>query len=400
MDLYSGYPFWLIKNGLPYNYPKLNRNTSTQVVILGGGITGAIQAFYLAEAGINFIVVEKRSIGLGSTCASTALLQYQIDTPLSRLIEKIGNKNAVRSYALCASTIDNIENISKKIGHKNFEKRPTLFYASQKKDAQLVEKEFALHKQAGFDVELWSNKDIKKSFGFSAYNGMYSHHSAQIDAYAFCHQAFQYSIIKGNKVYDRTTVKKITHHENGVQLHTEDGYSINCDWLIYATGYEIIDFIKKDIVQLNTTWATISEQYDNIDTFWKNNALIWETKEPYLYMRTTTDNRIIIGGRDEEMNNPTKREHKMKDKTQQLIKDFHKLFPQYHFKPEFYWAGTFGSTKDGLPYIGKYKPKPRGLFALGFGGNGITFSVIAANILSDIVEGKQNNDEIIFSFDR
>ena len=84
----------------------------------------------------------------------------------------------------------------------------------------------------------------------------------------------------------------------------------------------------------------------------------------------------------------------------ELVLYFAKLFPQYEFVPEFSWSGTFGSTKDGLPYIGKYKNKPQGLFALGFGGNGITFSTIAAEMLRDEILEKDNQDIKIFAFDR
>jgi glycine/D-amino acid oxidase-like deaminating enzyme len=83
-----------------------------------------------------------------------------------------------------------------------------------------------------------------------------------------------------------------------------------------------------------------------------------------------------------------------------LAKDFCKLFPGLVFKPEFSWAGTFGSTRDGLPFIGTYKKLPHSLFALGFGGNGITFSVIAAEIIADIIKRRTNKNIKLFSFDR
>ena len=399
MDLHSGHSFWLIKNGLPHNYPKLNQNIKTKVAILGGGITGAIQAYFLAEAGIHCVVLEKRSIGLGSTCASTALLQYQIDTALQDLIPLVGKTNAVRAYELCAKSIEMTEKMCKKVKHENFEKKETIFYASYKKDISIVEEEFELHKEAGFEVEFLNDVQLKE-YGLDFPCAMRSQHSAQIDAYKLCHQLLQFSMKKTAKVFDRTEIIEIKHTKNGVKMKTEEGFLVEADWLIYAVGYEVVDFIEKDIVQLNTTWAIVSEQFDAVKEFWKNNALLWETKEPYLYMRTTADNRVMLGGRDEKMNNAKKRQEKLDDKSAKLAEDFAKIFPQYEFKPEFSWAGTFGSTKDGLPYIGEYEPKPRGLFALGFGGNGITFSLIAAEILRDIIQGNKNPDEQIFRFNR
>jgi glycine/D-amino acid oxidase-like deaminating enzyme len=117
-------------------------------------------------------------------------------------------------------------------------------------------------------------------------------------------------------------------------------------------------------------------------------------------LRSTKDNRIIVGGRDEEFFSHIKRDRLLPRKTKQLQKDFTKMFPSISFEPEFSWAGVFGSTKDGLPYIGSYKKLPNSFFALGFGGNGITFSQVAGEIISALIKGKKNKDVDLFSFDR
>jgi glycine/D-amino acid oxidase-like deaminating enzyme len=87
-------------------------------------------------------------------------------------------------------------------------------------------------------------------------------------------------------------------------------------------------------------------------------------------------------------------------KTRQLAGKFAKLFPDLPFKVDYSWAGTFIETDDGLPYIGPIKQLPHTYFALGFGGNGITFSQLAADILADLLTGKKNADARIFRFDR
>jgi glycine/D-amino acid oxidase-like deaminating enzyme len=117
-------------------------------------------------------------------------------------------------------------------------------------------------------------------------------------------------------------------------------------------------------------------------------------------MRTTPDNRIIVGGRDEDFYSPEKRDELIAAKTKKLTHDFGKVFPHINFIPEFSWTGTFGSTKDGLPFIGPYKKLPNSYFALGFGGNGITFSLIAAEIIADMLTGRKTPVAKIFSFER
>jgi len=398
MNLKAGYPFWLVKNGLPHDFPKLDKNIETEVVIIGGGISGALMRYYLIDAGINCVLVDGRTIGLGSTCASTSLLQYEIDTPLSELKNLVGEQNAERSFQLCDRAITELGKIAKKMHFEEFEFRDSLYFAAYKKDIPFLKEEFEARKKAGFDIEWLDSKAINSKFGFDAPAGILSHHGAETNAYSFMHHLMQHQ--KNDfPVYDRTVVSHIKHHQNGVELQTEDGFELKCKKLVYATGYEAVNFIDKNIVKLLSTYAIISEQLPT-QNFWKGHALLWNTADPYLYMRTTADGRILIGGRDEDFYNPKKRDQLIPKKSKQLAADFKKLFPETDFKTEFSWTGTFGSTKDGLPFIGTYKKLPNSYFALGFGGNGITFSQIAAEIITDLIQGKANKDAAIFSFDR
>jgi glycine/D-amino acid oxidase-like deaminating enzyme len=159
-------------------------------------------------------------------------------------------------------------------------------------------------------------------------------------------------------------------------------------------------YLDKPVMQLHSTYAIISEVTDIKKPLWSEEMIMWNTANPYLYLRTTTDKRIIIGGRDENFYSPLRRDKLISKKSRELAKDFKKLFPGIPFLTEFSWAGTFGSTKDGLPFIGPYKNMPNGYFALGFGGNGITFSLIAAEIITGMLTGQKTPDAALFSFDR
>lgn len=400
MNLTTGNPYWLINSGLPYKYPKLEASIKTDVVIIGGGISGSLTAYYLANAGVKSIVVDARTIGLGSTCASTALLQYELDIPLSELTNLIGWNVAERSYKLCSDVIDTLKDISKTLKFDHFQNQESLYFAAYKKDQRLIAAEYASRKKAGFDVKLLDENDIKKKFGFDAPSAILSTQGATTDAYLLTHALLQYGISKGLEVYDRTEVNKIDYNKNGVVLTTTNGNSIIATKIVNATGYEVTEFIDKDIVKLNSTFAMASEHLSPGTLPWKNKSLLWNTADPYLYMRLSDDNRIILGGRDEPFYNPQKRDKLIKSKTALLTKDFHRLFPDVNFITEFSWAGTFGSTKDALPYIGTYSKTPHTYYALGFGGNGITFSVIAAEIICDLILGKKNNNQSLFSFSR
>ena len=399
MKLRAGYPFWLIKDGLPFSYPKLQQDIETEVVIVGGGISGALMRYYLVEAGIDCIVVDGRTVGLGSTCASTALLQYEIDTPLTALTEMYGREKAERAYHLCNDAITKLGMIAKKLNFKDFRMRDSLYFAAYKKDVPFLQKEFEARKAAGFDVEFLDAAAIKKMYGFTSPGAILSHHGAETDAYAFTHALLRYRKKQWPDVFDRTRIAGTKQQKNGVTLTTEDGYHIKARRVVYATGYEVTEMLDKSIVKLLSTYAIVSEQFNQPD-YWKDRALLWNTADPYLYLRTTNDGRVLIGGRDEEFFDPSRRDKLIPSKAKQLEKDFLKLFPDIPFKMEFSWGGTFGSTKDGLPYIGAYKERPHSYFALGFGGNGITFSQIAGEIVTDLLQGNPNADAALFGFER
>lgn len=401
MNLSAGYPYSFIKNGLISSFPSAQNNIKTDVLILGGGITGALMAYYLCTNNIECTLIDARTIGLGSTCASTSMLQYELDTPLFKLIDIVGKENAIRAYKMCAESIDTLEEISKKIKFEDFRKQHSLFFSAYKKDISFIEKEFEQRKKAGFDVTLLDKKEIQKKFGFDAPNAILSDVGGYIDAYKFTYSLLQFCKNKGMKIYDRTKAVDIDYQKNGVILHTENGFKIATKKLINTTGYEVANFIEKNILILHSTYAIVSENIEEkIFNQWNKNTLMWNTANPYLYMRATNDHRIIIGGRDEDFYNPAQRDKLLKKKSNLLVKDFNKIFPEMTFNKEFSWCGTFGTTKDSLPYIGTYTKTPHTYYALGFGGNGITFSVIAAQIITDILKNKKNIDKEIYKFER
>jgi len=400
MNLQAGYPYSLIKHGLLFNYPKLNKNLETDVLVVGGGISGALVAWHLIKRGIGCVLADSRTIGLGSTCASTGLLQYEIDTALSELKDIVGLKQAVRAYHLCRQAIYELGDISKEIGFNEFEYKRSLYYAAHKKDISFLRDEFTIRKESGFDIEYLSAAALKKEVGFNAPAALLSNDGAQVDAYLFSHRLLQHATKHGLLVFDRTKIINLGYQNKNSIFKTEDKFTIKAKRIVYATGYESVKYVSKSIVKLLSTFATVSEHMDDDSRVHKNDLMIWNTANPYLYMRTTHDGRILIGGRDENFYNPLKRDKMIKRKAVQLAEDFKTLFPAVDFKPEFSWAGTFGATKDGLPFIGNYKPIRNGYFALGFGGNGITFSQVAATIIADLIEGKNNSDARLFSFDR
>jgi len=402
MDLRSEYPYWLLKDGIINSYPSLGKDIQIEVLIIGAGITGALMAYHLGKAGFKIAIVDKRHAGMGSTAASTGLLQYEIDTPLRKLISLVGEKNAIKSYALCVEAITKLHTVAKDVAADfEFEFKPSFQYASRQSHVNDLRKEFELRRAHHLSQIEWLDpKDIKAKFGFDAPGGLLSADGAQVNAYKLTHHLLKYCIDKFDlQVYDNTAIVKSKTSGTEAELMTNEGRRIKAKHLIICAGYESESYLPMKVEIRNTTYAIISEPFAS-NKFWFENALIWETAIPYLYMRTTRDNRILVGGRDDHFYNPAKRDRRLPDKAEKLVKDFNKRFPHLPFKIDFQWAGIFCATKDGLPFIGKVDKQSNTYFALGFGGNGITFSLMAAEITRDVLSGKKNENADLFSFSR
>jgi glycine/D-amino acid oxidase-like deaminating enzyme len=400
MNLYEQHPYWLMKNGLVANHPSLEKDLTVDVAIMGAGISAALTAWYLRNSGLSVAVFEKRHVGMGSTAASTAFLQYEIDTPLTELSGYVGESQAVKSYRLCREAIYDIEHLCKTLKPAfDFHLVPSLQHASFKTHLKKLHNEFLLRKKHGFDVDWLENTEIKKLFGFDAPGAIFSSDGGEVDAYLLTHALLADFIKKGHQVFNNTAITEISYGKHDVELRTSEDRVIKAKKLVMACGYESLKYIPKKIAEIHSTYAMVSEPLPD-KYFWHKNSLVWETAVPYMYFRVVSENRILIGGRDDPYHHPHIAPSIISKKTEQLKDAFCKKLSQIPLKPDFSWAGAFAVTKDGLPYIGAIPELPNTYFALGFGGNGITFSVIAAGIIRDMILGKKNKNAGLFSFNR
>jgi glycine/D-amino acid oxidase-like deaminating enzyme len=400
MNLYEQQPYWLMKDGIVAGYPSLDKNLTIDVAIMGAGISAALTAWHLRNSGLTVAVFEKRHVGMGSTAASTAFLQYEIDTPLTELSGYVGEKKAVKSYELCRKAIYDIGDICKTLKPAfDFHLRPSLQYASFKNHYGKLQQEYNLRKKYGFKVDWLEKQDIQKTFGFEAPGAIFSEDGGEVDAYLLTHALLNDFQKKGHRVFNNTEIKHIENGKHGITLYAYGGEKIKTKKLVIACGFESLKYVPKKIADIHSTYALVSEPLSD-KYFWHRDSLIWETAMPYMYFRVVSENRVLIGGRDDPYHHPHSRPSVISKKTMQLKNAFLKKMPHIPLKPDFSWSGAFAVTKDGLPYIGDIPERPNTYFALGFGGNGITFSIIAAEIIRDMILGKKTENAPLFQFNR
>lgn len=400
MKLRSKEPYWLLKNGLIGSFPSLQKNIACDVLIVGGGITGALMAYQFSKEGYKTVLIDKRDVSLGSTSASTSLLQYELDEPLNSLINKVGENAAIDTYLEGVKAINKLGKIIKSLKAEcGYERKQSVYMAHSAKDADWLATEFEHRKRIGLAVKWLSKAQLKRQFGAMGESAILSEVGAATDVYMLVHCLLAYGTkYHALQVYDHTELLNVLHEKNKCKAEVESGSVITSAKIIYATGYESQAMLKDKVVDLISTFTFISEPL-KIPGHIKN-TMFWDTEDPYLYMRATDDNRILAGGEDEQFKNPERRDRLIEKKQAKLLEKVHAKFNGLSLIPDYTWAGTFGVTKDALPYIGEHPDYPNAYFVLAFGGNGITFSVMGMEILSDAMAGRHNKFLEYFRFKR
>jgi glycine/D-amino acid oxidase-like deaminating enzyme len=392
MDLKSGEIYWRA----------VDRDLACDVAIIGAGITGALVADRLSRDGQDVVVLDRRAVCSGSTPASTGLLQYEIDTPLTTLSTLIGPGRAQRAYLRSYASLGEFERLVATLDDDcGLTARPSLYLAREPDDAAEFRAERDARAAIGIECEYLSRAEMRSAYGIDRPAGLRSARAMEIDPYRLALSLLRRAITgNGARAFAITEVERYEPDDAGVTLVTQRGPRIRTARVVFGTGYETPSFLDQRICTLKSTYAMASEPLEQFGA-WSDRCLIWESGQPYFYCRTSRDGRVIVGGEDDDFSDPRSRDARIDAKCRTLAAKFGRLFPSIGpLAPAFRWAGTFAETTDGLPYIGSTPQFPRGLFALGYGGNGITFSLVASSIIADLVDGRSNPDAELFGFGR
>jgi glycine/D-amino acid oxidase-like deaminating enzyme len=399
-DLVGGRSLWPLIDHSPIHYSPISSDATCDVAVIGAGVSGALVAFVLVEAGFDVMVLEQREVAGGSTSANTALLLYETDLPLHRLAERMGESDAVQVYRLCRDALAGFVAVVRRLDDPcGFARRPSLYLASRQDDVPGLRQEHEMRRRHGFAVDFLERAEIESRYAFSSPAALLSHDAGELDPVCFTRRLLDYAARGGARVHERTPVSELRPHDGGVEITTGGSCRVRARHAILATGYQSERYLGRRLARNNSTYALATEPIDQLPG-WPDRALIWETARPYLYLRTTPDNRILIGGLDERDVSPARRDALLEEKCLRLLERLRGLFPGLEPAVASAWCGTFLNTNDSLPYIGPHPDAPRVHLALCYGGNGTTFSLVAAELLRDALLGRPRTETRLFGLGR
>ncbi|HCD18408.1 FAD-binding oxidoreductase [Macrococcoides caseolyticum subsp. caseolyticum] len=396
IDMHNGNLYW------PHTYVKEDYNDSLEaeydVVIIGGGMSGALCAYRFSKAGYRTLIVEQHEIGSGSSAANTGLMQYMSDKLLHECVKDFGVLEAYHFYKASKEGLQDIGEISKLLHpNVNFIQRDSLFYASKKKHRQTIIDEYNALKRYGFPAEYITDEQLKKEYGINKYNALITHEDAEINPYIFVNEIVKYAHTHYNlHCVEHCELTSYKAYDDIVECELTDK-KVLAQHLIMTTGYAKNEITKKYIRReaFVASYAVVTKPTD----IWKDKVMIWESARPYLYIRHVPGNRVLIGGLDESTDKTPSKRH-INKRGKQLIKAFNKLFPNIEVEMDYAYGARFGETKDGKPFIGKLEDNAEVYGLYGYGGNGTVYSSFGSKLLLDMIDGKYNPLSEIFKMKR
>lgn len=396
MDLRGGQSVWA-RTGQQIRVKSRGSAETCDVVIVGCGVSGALIGQHLALLGLDVVLVDKRCPARGSTIASTAMIQFEIDTPLIELADRLGARKAERAYLRSAKAVADLGSMIRK--HQivcGWKDRSALLLTGTSIGHRGLREEAKYRRRIGLPSEFIGASELEASYGFKRTGAIASNLAAELNPLALTLNALRAVKRSGARIYSPHCITEIECASRGVTLHArQTSMKIVAKKAIFATGYETIAQIPSKEYNIISSWA-IATQPLNIDQFWPTQCLGAEASDPYLYMRATADQRILVGGEDAKTADPKKRDALIPEKALALMRKLKKLLPGRDFTVEYAWAGAFADSPTGLPFIGEVDGLPNCMAVLGCGGNGITFSVIAADICAAWSRGRKDADSNLF----
>jgi len=393
-------PCWLEPSLPPIPENKLKSGTSTDVVIVGGGLAGLSTAYCLLKSGKKIVLVEDGIIGSGETGRTTAHLVAALDDRYYHLQSVFGKE---QTRLIAESHTNAIDFVEQTIAEENiscdFRRVPGYLFLHPTDKPENLDRELKAAQESGLDVssvnEIPGYKNGKGKAGIKFEN------QAQFHPMKYLHGLHDAIIKMGGEVYTNTHAKEI--NEKGIT--TDQGHVVSAKYVVVATNAPVNSKYIIPLKQFAYRSYVIGMVVPRNSL---PSALWWDTGDmernehmaPYHYVRlhpwTETHDLLISGGED----HPTglaDAEHISEESRYGLLEKWTRdNFADGEIV--YRWSGQVMEPMDSIAYIGRNPWDKENVFIItGDSGNGMTHCTIGGMLVTDLINGRENNLEKIYN---
>lgn len=355
-------------------FPKLNRDVDTDVLIIGGGITGVSLFYHLRNSKYKVILTEQSKIGFSVTGNSTGKLNFLQNDLINKIRDNFGDKNAslyLKSQKQAISMI--VDTISKEKIECDLKRVKSYLYTNKSIEIDKIK-----------NLEKFLNKNGIETF--KGKSGLVkSKYSMYVeDTYMFNPIKFVQSLVFNfNGIYEKTVIKKIEKVSGGYKCYT-DSNIIKAKYVMICSHYPYFNFPF-----LFPLKGSLEKSYLSASKCGIKDISLISYSNPFISLRTYNDYLVYLS-------NSMSLSKCVYDK-----KNFDELLKKVsdlNLKPDYLWSNIDIMTNDGLPYIGRLKDNM--FIATGYNTWGLTNGFLAGKILSDMLLNVDNEYVDLFNPNR
>ncbi len=368
----------------------LNKNTETDICIIGAGIAGMTTAYLLAREGKSVVVLDDGAVGGGETCRTTAHLVNALDDRYYEIERLHGEKGARLAAESHTSAVNKIEEIvhKEKISCE-FERVDGYLFVPPGDSPDQLEKELqAIHRAGLKDVTL------VKRIPYTEYDfgsALHFPRQAQFHVLKYVNGLAEAITKMGGRIYTKTHAEKVQGGKD-TKVETDNGISIKCQSVVVATNTPMNNLVVLHTKQAPYRTYVIGARIPkgSVPTI-----LLWDTPDPYHYVRVTKGGNhdiLIVGGEDHK----TGQADDGAERYARLEEWSRERFPMIE-SIDYRWSGQVMEPIDGLAFIGRNPSDEDNIFVVsGDSGNGMTHGTIGGTLITDLIMGRKNEWAVLY----
>jgi glycine/D-amino acid oxidase-like deaminating enzyme len=386
------------------SYPRYRGKTQSDVVIVGGGLTGCAAAYAFAAAGVKVVLLEADRIGRGATAASAGWIKTEPGVPFEQLEKSVGLRGAKQAFQTWRRAALDFAALLRRLEIKcGLEPHDAIVVARSQEDAARLKKEQKARAAAKIDAPLLNARAIGAGLALDGVAGLREKNGATIDPYRACVGLAAAAASRGAQIFERSAVKRVTFNRKTADVLLP-GASIRTNRVVVATSLPTALF--KGLIRhfwFKTAYLVLTDPIPAKirRLLGADHAIIRDLAEPPHVIRWVGDDRLLVLGADSEAAPPRQRDKAVVQRANQLMYELSTLYPDISgILPAFGWAADYALTAEGLPYIGAHRNYPHHLFVFGDASHSVTAAYLASRVLLRQHLGESDSGDEAFSFNR
>lgn len=377
----------------------LHRDRECDVLVVGAGVTGALVAEGLSDIGLHVITCDRHAPAAGATAASMGMVLHGTDAPLARLARRLRREDAERLWRRTFLAVHALRDRVHTLGiEAELQECQSLCLQGDLLDAAGLRAEAQARARAGFEVNYLPAVQVQREYGIRGRAALRSGGALAVNPRLLAAGLLRVAASRGAELLVPEDITAVDSGRSGVHATTRSGHRITSRHVVLATGHALFRWVPSRGHRIVSTWAIATRPQPR--RLWPGPDIVREAGSAGLHLRVTADARILCAGGNEEMANAAERDALLPAKALWLQKKLAALLPRVDAHAAQAWCSAFGTMVHGVPVIGEIPGMPHCHAILGCGGDGLAFSVVAAQMLRNRLAGAGDAELDLLGFQR